>query len=138
MTKKSYALWAIIIVTCMTTVQSCKKGCTDAKAINYVPGVNHDDGSCLYCDSSVSMSYGGEYYAVDNTQGSPHNGQNVLEMLVYENTTVYTGNGCRQLGLGIATDSICNTATLLSILYNETPSTMVFSGFLPLVRGYRL
>jgi hypothetical protein len=128
MAKRNKIWIAVIIVAMALIVQSCKKGCTDPTAINYVPGATHDDATCLYCDSFVQLAGTNETQAEDMNSSSAHFSQVVLLITVNANQVTYNGNACKMLGLGNANTNGCGTVTYTAVLDNETSSTLVVSG----------
>ena len=125
---KYKAILILAVTLGIIMCQSCKQGCTNPKAFNYTQGAKQDDGSCLYCDSSsTSEITTNSYTYYDYTNGSIHYSQAVLNIYITENEMIYTGNGCKQLGLG-NNNNTCNRLGFSAELHNETSSTMVLSG----------
>ena len=117
----------LFVALCLFMCQSCKQGCTDPKAYNYVHGAKQDDASCLYCDSSVRNAINSQNYTYyDYNTSSPHYGSAVLSMHVTENQKIYTGNGCKVLGL--TANNNCIQFVFVAQLYNQTGTTMILTG----------
>ncbi len=121
-------VFILVAIAAIFGIQSCKKGCTDNTAFNYVKGVKHDDGSCLYCDSTTAILNFGYCYGYDRNSSSTYFNQNVLLIEVAPHEIVYSGNGCKQLGLANNESTDCTNMTLVAILTNETGATLVTSG----------
>ena len=45
----------ILLVTVISLIQSCKKGCTDPTAANYSPDAKKDNGSCYYVNLPTNL-----------------------------------------------------------------------------------
>jgi hypothetical protein len=119
----------ILAISCLVLVLgSCKKaGCTNARAYNYDPSARLDDGSCLYCDSTVIDSLGFSSGSLsDFNYSSLYYGQTVLFYTGILGEKNYTGNGCKQKGYN--TNNGCVTLNYRAILQNQTPKTMFLSG----------
>ena len=127
MLEKSKITLVIAIVLCIAMTQSCKRGCTDPKAINYVKGAKQDDASCLYCDSSIgSTGITVNNFIIDRNSSSSHFDQEVIQYTVSENQFAYSGNACQILGKGNA--SCPSTLIFTGTLTNMTNSNILLSG----------
>jgi hypothetical protein len=107
---------------------SCKKGCTNARAFNYEPSAKEDDASCMFCDSSVLFTREQQGYEDDDMWGSPHYQQYVLVGNMSATVYHYTGNACKQMGMV----NTCNNSDPFSgwayvdfTLSNLTTDTMI-------------
>lgn len=116
----------ICLLLSLSLCQSCRQGCTNAKAYNYMPSAKQDDGSCLYCDSSLSSGFGQSLSVEDMTPGSPHEYSTVMFVTINSSYVIYNGNGCKQRGHDNTTGS--STTFYSAQVQNETNSTMTFSG----------
>ena len=123
----------IVAVSFLFTMvmQSCKQGCTNPKAYNYMKSAKADDGSCLYCDSVASLFGSYTTSAQDLNSSSPHYNQTVMRLDVEGNALEYTGNGCTLLGHNNNSGS-CQSLSYSGLFQNETSSTLVFSGTIPI------
>lgn len=54
--KKVSLLVALGIMAISTCLTSCKRGCTDPAAANYEKGAKKDDNSCVYPETTLSIS----------------------------------------------------------------------------------
>ena len=54
--KKVSLLVAVGIIALSTSLTSCKKGCTDPAAANYDKDVKKDDKSCVYPETTLTVS----------------------------------------------------------------------------------
>jgi|GEM_PF-5276373 len=117
----------LLVLACMLSIQSCRKGCTNTKAYNYQSSAKQEDGSCLYCDSVYSNGGSSSFIVMDNNSGSPFQGQQVMEVELFSNFLAYNGNGCKQLGRTSATDS-CVATNYTAILLSEVSVNLTFSG----------
>jgi hypothetical protein len=121
----SYIAGLFIVALCF---QSCKKGCTDVHAHNFDNHAKQEDGSCLYCDSSLSNFGFQTQTTSDNNYTSPYYSQLVLQLSVDIKKVEYTGNECPKLHGG-SSDS-CGHFYYTVTLVNLTPVPMDFSGLL--------
>jgi len=124
-----YCLVTALVLLLGLFGQSCKKGCTNPTALNYVRSAKVDDASCLYCDSVLITGNNSNQIAVaDFNSASPYFEQNVIQLIVSNNFVQYNGNGCQLLGHtnNSATGTVSTYYT--ASISNETSSTVVFTG----------
>lgn len=110
---------------------SCKKGCTNAGALNYSASAKEDDASCLFCDSIFVSTETGVTEWSDRDSLSPLINQVVMRSEVVTSIYHYSGNGCRQLGMKTAcSDSapIKNFGYATVSLKNLWADTLIVSG----------
>ncbi len=125
MNKQKVAFIAVVLVCATHLLSSCKQGCTDSKAFNYNSGAQQDDGSCMYCDSSLEILSTGQTYIYDGNAGSPYQFSYVVAIEDHYSKANFTGNGCR--ALGIQGDQICPQGCNYVTLYNLVSSNIRLS-----------
>lgn len=122
-------LLPVICLLALVVNQSCKKGCTDKKALNYMSAARDNDGTCLYCDSTLQQLDFNEQNIEDENSQSQFAFRDVLLLYVENRAQIYTGNGCQKYNLGGSTSSSsCTPATTDGFLLNLTSQTIIFSG----------
>jgi hypothetical protein len=106
--------------------QSCRKGCTDSTAFNYQHGAKVNDGSCLYCDSAMTVGASSSFFVEDQNSASQFPFEDVLGITLTSNIKTYNGNGCKLLGY--SNSNPCIPVTFTAVLQNQTSVNMTFSG----------
>ncbi len=118
----------ICCVLCAIFFQSCKKGCTNPTAFNYVKSAKVDDGSCMYCDSTVTAGGSSSTNVDDLNSSSPFYNFEVINITVLSNFIQYNGNGCQLLGHTNNSSTGTVSTYYTAIIQNVTSSTVTFSG----------
>ncbi len=105
----------LILLTSLTIVCSigCKQGgCTDKAAINYSNTADKDDGSCLYCKTTIAK---GDSFSVTMKDNNSVGGQYMVDVIKYTFTNYSTNYNSKRCG----TDS-CKTMLTIQNLVNWT------------------
>ena len=98
----------IFLAIVLVSLDSCKEGCKDPNALNYVSDASTENGTCLYCkDTSYSET---TVFTMqdDYNSGSIYFGQNIIKAIVYNSSKVTNGNGCKAIGKIPQNTSIIN------------------------------
>lgn len=131
--KKTIGLLLITLLTILL-YSGCKKGCTDVNALNYTSGAKTEDGSCFYCDSSITqqtITFGTFW---DNQPGSPYYGSNIISAELNLVQTAYNGNGCVRYGFKDP-NAACTQSACRVVLFNLTSSEVTFTGNMTILIG---
>lgn len=129
-----YSIACLILLTAFLSisVSSCKKGCTNAKAMNYNPDADQEDASCLFCDSIIVDTYSGYRDMDDSKSSSVHYRDMVLRSRAIGNLYKYEGNNCASAGLvSNCSDPRATTRNFAHIdflLINLIEDTLVLNG----------
>jgi hypothetical protein len=83
------ALW----IALLCVAQSCREGCKNKSALNYDSRAVVDNGTCLYCSSSITSDTATYFFSQDSAPSQP----SVEFILITTDSSIY-GNGCRTLG----------------------------------------
>ena len=126
---KYYSVVCITLL-CLIFSEACKKGCTNPTAYNYARSAKVEDGSCLYCDSALTMSNTTSTGIADLNNSSQFFEQTVVLLSVTSNFKTYSGNGCRLLGYPNTNGSVCAPTYYTGVLQNETNRKITFSGLI--------
>jgi len=74
---------------------SCKqKGCTNKSALNYNITAQDDDGSCIYCTTTITQAGSISTFLIDNNSTSPHFNQAVAVFNLSEVSKGYNYQSC--------------------------------------------
>ncbi|HLP52342.1 MAG TPA: hypothetical protein VK154_15745 [Chitinophagales bacterium] len=95
-----------LIALVLTTVASCKKGCTNPNAVNYDKSAKEEDASCLYCDSVSISTVSVTKLFKDNNSSSNYYQDNIIRVRVSGFIYDYQGNGCKDMAMATS----CNPA----------------------------
>lgn len=126
-----YSALLFFVLLFLLFFSSCKKGCTNASALNYNASAKEDDASCLFCDSVSVFTYTSPQIIIDNNFPSQHYQQAVLRTTPAGNLYQYRGNNCKALGLAVDCNSFFSASTFAHIdfyLVNLVSDTLVVSG----------
>lgn len=119
----------LLIVFCACTslmLYSCKQGCTNQHAVNYMPKANSEDGSCLYCDTSGGLLMSYKYTALyDYKPGSFFYSELVAVFTDSITLTTFSGNGC--MASGLQESDSCFTLRHHIHFYNQKNIPMLVS-----------
>ena len=119
----------VISVAVIFFIQSCKPGCPDKAAFNYSPSAKDNDGSCLYCDSSMVVNQTDNYSVEDRNSQSQYAYQYVMKAQLSIVMQQLSGNGCRQLGYtNTFNGNSCTNYFNYLQLINYTSKNITFSG----------
>lgn len=131
-----YCASICLVLLCAVFCQSCKKGCTNAKAYNYQSSAKQDDGSCLYCDSVKALGTTQSHSVEDVAPGSPYQYNYVVFLEVSSNFIQYNGNGCKLQGHDNASSQGLSSTFYTTLIQNQTSSTVTFSGTVQIFQYY--
>ncbi len=119
----------VISVAVIFFIQSCKPGCPDKAAFNYSPSAKENDGSCLYCDSTMVVAQTNYSSIEDRNSQSQYEYQYVMRAQLSIVMQQLSGNGCRQLGYNNTFNgNFCTNYSNYLQLINFTSKNITFSG----------
>lgn len=91
---KALNIFSISIVFLLAISCNQPEGCTDESAINYDITAMSDDGSCNYCDSTLS-DYGELTVIIkDENEESIYYNEEIVEVLISQSARVYNFKSC--------------------------------------------
>jgi hypothetical protein len=93
LTTMKYLLFFAVLFLSLS-FSSCKKGCSDPKALNYNDSAKTDDGTCIYCTGEEKNNNELLYLYDFN---APINDKHVMNVVVNQKIENYIGNGCKSL-----------------------------------------
>jgi hypothetical protein len=125
---RKYAVFSLIFGLVALSTVSCKKGCRDSTAYNYNHSAKVEDGSCLYCDSTKTISASGFLNVTDLNPSSSYFEQNVMNVTISGYAYSYSGNGCNLIRHITNGDSTCENVYNTITFANNTQSNMTISG----------
>ncbi len=95
---------------------ACKQeGCTDEKALNYAVTAAKDDGTCLYCKTTLSTgdTIQKDYIDAYYYSGNPYYNQPVISMKYYIDSELFNSSECGT-----------NNCRFKLVLTNKTPKKL--------------
>lgn len=90
---RTLLLFSIFVISIVAS--SCKKGCTDPKALNYNEKVSVDNATCVYCNEKEENSETSLFLTDFN---SPISNKEPLKLLLSQKVRKISGNGCNTIG----------------------------------------
>ena len=89
---------AVLCSILMSIIYSCKEGCKDSKALNYVSNANNENGDCIYCKDTTIYQATSAYFFDMISVGNKHYGQVIMRADINKTYYMVTGNGCQAAG----------------------------------------
>jgi len=99
---------------------------------------DEDDGSCVYCDSLINPVATRTLLLYDNYGGSPHYGQNVLQIDLRQEADTFSYTQCGETGCKIfgTVKSLVNESMNVSFYISSNSPTNISYGTSQVVHGH--
>jgi hypothetical protein len=88
---------ALLLLTIVGTIGSCKEGCKDKSALNYDSKATVENATCLYCKDGYVADTAVYFFAISDSQGVTQTTNNIELILINTNANI-SGNGCHSIG----------------------------------------
>jgi len=85
----------VVFILIILSFNSCKqKGCNDKSALNYSIAANENDGSCIYCTTTISQNGTNTVYLIDPNTSSVYYNDTVAIFYLTQTTFFHNFHEC--------------------------------------------